>query len=542
MARILRRPFAVLAAFACARDVQGESPLTWQEFSPSDNWMQASPVDVGVPAPTNKGWYSTPLDHFGNDGLHAVAFKLKVLRYSKFKRCGGPIFFYSGNEGPIEGFYENTGLPFDWAEEFGADVVFVEHRYYGASQPFGNSTFNGTVSNLKFLRVEQTLADYALFMRDYNQPCPSTHLKSKVVVFGGSYGGILAALLRMKYPTIFHMAMAASAPIPEAVAMQVQPSSFYQVITDDARAADVRCPVAVQKAFARLYELFHSGKESDLDFVQQTFGLCSPLQAEEWSHFMQYARNAWTEMAMCDYPYPSSFLAPLPAWPIKAACAAVLTGSEADSYVSGFAKAVAMPYAAPARSRSNRRNSVESSSSCFDIYKLFIACADQTGCGTGSDATAWDYQMCADMNIIVASNNKTDMFPDRVWDMGSLQAYCAKKYQVQPRPRDMQGRFGILDYLPPSDSTLDRDIVDSAYSHIIFSNGLLDPWHPGGYLEDLGQTVVALKIPLGAHHLDLRAKNQDDPQCVLDARAKEKELMQKWLHLSPMVASQEIVV
>ena len=42
-----------------------------------------------------------------------------------------PIFFYAGNEGDIESFYNNTGLMFSWAEEYKALVLFGEHRYYG---------------------------------------------------------------------------------------------------------------------------------------------------------------------------------------------------------------------------------------------------------------------------------------------------------------------------------------------------------------------------------------------------------------------------
>ena len=38
---------------------------------------------------------------------------------------------------------------------------------------------------------------------------------------------------------------------------------------------------------------------------------------------------------------------------------------------------------------------------CFNITDEFIECADQTGCGLGSDATAWDYQMCY---VQIASN------------------------------------------------------------------------------------------------------------------------------------------
>lgn len=66
-------------------------------------------------------------------------------------------------------------------------------------------------------------------------------------------------------------------------------------------------------------------------------------------------------------------------------------------------------------------------------------------------------------------------------------------------------------------------------SNIVFSNGLLDPWSVFGVLEDVSDSVVAVIIPDGAHHLDLMYSRPDDSQALKSARATIMQHVNKWI-------------
>lgn len=54
--------------------------------------------------------------------------------------------------------------------------------------------------NTGYLTSQQALADYVDLIEHLRSN--QTQLKSPVIAFGGSYGGMLAAYIRMKYPHI----------------------------------------------------------------------------------------------------------------------------------------------------------------------------------------------------------------------------------------------------------------------------------------------------------------------------------------------------
>lgn len=122
-----------------------------------------------------------------------------------------PILFYCGNEGDVWDFYNNTGfITKTLPPQVKGLVLFGEHRYYGKSMPFGADSF--TKDNVKFLTVDQTLLDYVQLIKTIKASNPN-YADSPVIAFGGSYGGMLASWMRMKYPHVIYGAHAASAPI-----------------------------------------------------------------------------------------------------------------------------------------------------------------------------------------------------------------------------------------------------------------------------------------------------------------------------------------
>jgi len=66
-------------------------------------------------------------------------------------------------------------------------------------------------------------------------------------------------------------------------------------------------------------------------------------------------------------------------------------------------------------------------------------------------------------------------------------------------------------------------------TNIFFSNGKLDPWHAGGVLSTQSDSLPTFFVQGGAHHLDLRADHEGDPQSVRDCRMMEMNYIDAWL-------------
>lgn len=355
--------------------------------------------------------------------------------------------------------------------------------------PYGNKeTAYMDAKSLSYLTTEQALADFAVLLTDLKQNL-SSH-DSPVVLFGGSYGGMLAAWMRLKYPHVAIGALASSAPILQFEDI-VPPETFYDIVSSDFKRESLSCFEAVKNSWD---ELDNQGQISDgLTILSRQFHMCYELNNTQ--QLSDWLSSAYSYLAMVDYPYPSEFMMPLPAYPIKEVCKKIDNQPNGTNLLDRIFAGVSVYY--------NYTGNVN----CFDLED------DPHG------LSGWNWQACTEM-VMPMSGSRDSMFPPYEFDYAEYEDECVQSFNVKPRPRWVTTEFGGHDI----SSTLKE-----FGSNIIFSNGLLDPWSGGSVLQNISASVIALVTELGAHHIDLRGSTAEDPKWLVEQREAEIKLIKGWI-------------
>ena len=295
-----------------------------------------------------------------------------------FTKSGPPIFFYTGNEANVELYLNATGLMWEHAESFGAVLVFAEHRYYGESKPKpkedeedGNaldaSNLGGIIpGHLKkkgeypYLTSEQAMADYATLIRELKAEIRAPD--APVFAFGGSYGGMLATWMRLKYANVVDGAVAGSAPVWSFVGEDppVDPGAFADGVTMDATAAGGSPPACAPNVRAAFAELLRRS-ETDPKSIKAPMRLCDDTPLGSPTDVLDvalWAQGAFDYLAMGNFPYASSYIlngdGTLPPYPFRVACG----GAMADpKLLNKGGDALLSALAGPARSTSAKASS-----------------------------------------------------------------------------------------------------------------------------------------------------------------------------------------
>ncbi|XP_028129356.1 lysosomal Pro-X carboxypeptidase-like [Diabrotica virgifera virgifera] len=439
-------------------------------------------------------YIEVPVDHFST--VETTTFKLRYLISTKYHVKGGPAFVYTGNEGPIDIFVQNTGFMFDIAPRFNALVIFIEHRYYGESLPFGNKSLTSPEA-LRYLTTSQALADYAFVIEDLRKTYFGTMLTidtSPFIAFGGSYGGMLAAWLRMKYPYSVLGAIASSAPIwyfPDLTPC----NTFYEKVTSVfERYGKEDCTQMVKLGWDIIYKM--SKTNVGLKFLSNSWRLCKNLATvRDVERLLDWLSNIYVKLALSNYHYPTDFLTPLPAYPVKVFC---------DKLTSSYFN--------------DSQSLIEHFGNALEIYTNYTGtkqCNNINSTIEDPNELAWKYQSCTELVRPTCSTDK-DMFVTKAWSYDDFAKCCLTRYNIKSQKRNWVvttfGGFNI-----------------KHFSNIVFSNGLLDPLSTGGVLRNISDTIVAVNITDGPHHVELRNYDPSDNNYVINARKFHIAAIKRWL-------------
>ncbi|XP_056684789.1 uncharacterized protein [Spinacia oleracea] len=399
-------------------------------------------------------YYPQTIDHFNYQPESYMTFKQKYMIYSKYwggAKANSPIFVYLGDEQAMpDNQIDGLILP-DFAAKLKALVVIIEHRFYGVSKPFGMSMEeiikNATVRG--YFNSAQAIADYAEVILDIKKRLNAHY--SPVIVFGGSYGGMLASWFRLKYPHIALGALASSAPVLYFDDIISPDRGYFFVVTKDFKEASKSCYKTIQKSWAEIDKI--GSNPNGLSYLSRLFNTC--MQLQDTKTLKDYLENIYEVVAQ----YSNMKKSP------SIICKGIdHQGKNGKNDILGRIYQGVVAYLNGTQHNCTNTN-------------YFQQSLGETGVG-------YTWQTCSEMVMPIApGTSKRSMFPPQAFNLQDFMQSCKSNYNVMPRPNWITTYYGGHDM---------KLVIERFGSNIIFSNGLKDPYSSAGVLHNLNNNIVAL--------------------------------------------------
>ncbi|KAI9905598.1 hypothetical protein PsorP6_013496 [Peronosclerospora sorghi] len=451
-------------------------------------------------------------DIYCHDAVNILSRKSWIISVQEETQVKGR--FLNGNEADVTLYLNHTGLMWENAGAFNALLVFAEHRYFGKSIPFGRNVLD----HMEFLSTQQALADYAVLLEKLKRELA---VDVPVIGFGGSYGGMLGTWFRLKYPHLIDGMIAGSAPVVSFLGDSEHPidtEGFNRIVTFDMSKEAGAAPNCIQNLRHALKVVMEmTTTAAGRHQVAKLLGLCDQKSLTSAKDIIDLASNAYSYLAMGNYPYPTSYImngmVELPAYPMRAACdpfAPTFARNDTIGLLQAFRDSIGVYYNATKNETcllssppAARGNESDASENAHEAQRDAMV-------------NFWDYLECSELYMPMSTDGVHDVFPASPVNESRDDATCFEQWGVHLKPQWAYVEFGGMKALREA-------------SNIVFSNGNFDPWSALGVLDSLSSSVVAVSIPEGAHHLDLFFTHPLDPPAVTQARRTEIAYVRQWV-------------
>ena len=206
-------------------------------------------------------WLEQIRDHF--DATNTARWPQRYWENLDVYRGEGLAFLHIGGEAEASPGWLEYGAWYKWAQENGAAMFVLEHRYYGQSKP----TEDMSTGNMKYLSSRQGLEDAGHFISAMNE----RHNLTTWITFGGSYPGSLSAWMRLRFPHLVTGSVSSSGPL----FAKLDYHEYLQVVADALDTTGPGCNVALTQALTTI-EMMVEMEDTWQDFSNK-FKLCSTL-------------------------------------------------------------------------------------------------------------------------------------------------------------------------------------------------------------------------------------------------------------------------
>ncbi|CAH0702958.1 unnamed protein product [Spodoptera exigua] len=396
-------------------------------------------------------WMPMPLDHF--DPHNPTIFHMRFMFNEEFfGGDGSPIFILVGGEWDIDHRWLLAGNMYEMARENKGYQIYTEHRYYGATKIF--PTF--TAENLRFLNIDQALADLAYFIVEMKkQP---RFANSKVILYGGSYAANMVMWFKKRYPHLVVGSVASSGPI----LAKVDFTEYLEVVHEAfLLEGGEQCIAHIKRGIDDTLAAIRT--ESGRRMLEQAYRLCAPLDYDD-IFAMGYFSGliTWSFSAAVQGARPGSLMN-------------ICNNFEAGNFGSTPMEQIGAFIALIQELESNE---------CWTItYEGLLAAYNRT-----DNSRAWYYQTCTEYGFFQTAPKSGTVFDGLTWlNVDFYTDVCLRNF----------------------DSRFDKDFVLAAADRVnlvfgglgpevnntINIHGYIDPWRAlGVYKEDISETSPTFTV------------------------------------------------
>ncbi|XP_078100448.1 thymus-specific serine protease [Sander vitreus] len=441
------------------------------------------------------------LDHFNRQDVSTFPQRFFVNE-AYWQRPDGPVFLFIGGEGPIFEFDVLAGHHVDMAEENGALLLALEHRFYGDSiNPDGLKT-----ENLAHLSSQQALADLAVFQQYISQNFNLSH-RNTWISFGGSYSGALSAWFRGKFPHLVYGAVASSAPVKAKLDFSAYSNIVGMSLMNEAVGGSEKCLAGVREAFAAV-EALMSGNASQ---VAMDFGCCTiPKNLDDQIELMQNLADI--VMGTVQYNEEGVLMS------INELCGVMTNKSKAyEEEMEAYNRLVKLA----------KIYHSTSEEPCLDIsHEKTVKDLMDTSLPSGRRAARqWTYQTCTEFGFYQTCEDATCPFSGMM-TLQALTQFCPMLFGISQH--SLPGRIAFT-------NTYYGENVNPHTHRVLYVNGGVDPWKELSVVQDRtedGEDAQTIFIRDTAHCADMMSRRVTDRCSLKKAREEIEKHVISWLKMA----------